>query len=239
MLVLDSQYTDGGRIAAERFVAEEYIIDLLGAFDSHRCAAVALQAGTSASVPTVWVVTDMCGCALTAACSNSQLLSLAEHCSASNPSNSCAASSLQERFVMSCSPLLGCTQVCTTYTRCCRRVELAQMLCSGLPLPYDYSGLLCETLFAQLLRLPSPRLCPVAFSALIAHAALLRPAFPKYLAGSVRQLYLRLQFLAPELADRLADVLAHFITNMNFRWGLASIVGCMDRLPYMTTAHTT
>lgn len=99
------------------------------------------------------------------------------------------------------------------------RVELAQMLCSGLPLPYDYSGLLCETLFAQLLRLPGPRLCPVAFSALIAHAALLRPAFPKYLAGSVRQLYLRLGFLAPELAERLADVLAHFITNMNFRCG--------------------
>jgi hypothetical protein len=106
--------------------------------------------------------------------------------------------------------------------RCCRRVELAQMLCSGLPLPYDYSGLLCETLFAQLLRLPGPRLCPVAFSALIAHAAILRPAFPKYLAGSVRQLYLRLQFLAPELAGRLADVLAHFITNMNFRCGCAA-----------------
>jgi len=97
------------------------------------------------------------------------------------------------------------------------RVELAQMLCSSLPLPYDYSGLLCETLFAQLLRLPAPRLSPVAFSALIAHAALLRPGFPKYLAGSVRQLYLRLQFLAPELSLRLADVLAHFITNMNFR----------------------
>lgn len=36
MVILDSQYTDGGRIAAERFVAEEYIIDLLGAWDSHR-----------------------------------------------------------------------------------------------------------------------------------------------------------------------------------------------------------
>eukprot|EP00775_Hariotina_reticulata_P013002 gene13002-13131_t len=133
MSILERQYTDAKRPAVERFVAEEYIIDLLGAFDSHR-------------------------------------------------------------------------------------VELAQMLCSSLPLPYDYSGLLCETLFAQLLRLPTPRLSPVAFSALIAHAALLRPGFPKYLAGSVRQLYLRLQFLAPELSLRLADVLAHFITNMNFRW---------------------
>lgn len=112
-----------------------------------------------------------------------------------------------------CNITRPCTPVCPTN----RRVELAQMLCSSLPLPYDYSGLLCETLFAQLLRLPSPRLSPVAFSALIAHTALLRPAFPRYLAGSVRQLYLRLQFLAPELAGRLADVLAHFISNMSFR----------------------
>jgi hypothetical protein len=92
------------------------------------------------------------------------------------------------------------------------------MLCNALPLPYDYSGLLCEALFAQLLRLPGPRLCPLAFSGLIAHAALLRPAFPKYLAGSVRQLFLRVEYLAPELVGRLAEVLAHFITNMGFRW---------------------
>jgi hypothetical protein len=36
MVIMDAQYTDGGRSAAERFVAEEYIIDLLGAFDSHK-----------------------------------------------------------------------------------------------------------------------------------------------------------------------------------------------------------
>lgn len=109
-----------------------------------------------------------------------------------------------------CVSLFPCTAVF--------RVELVPMLCNSLPLPYDYSGLLCETLFAQLLRLPTPRLCPLAFSSLIAHAALLRPAFPKYLAGSVRQLFLRVQFLAPELVGRLAEVLAHFITNMGFRW---------------------
>jgi hypothetical protein len=95
------------------------------------------------------------------------------------------------------------------------------MLCNSLPLPYDYSGLLCETLFAQLLRLPTSRLSPLAFSGLIAHAALLRPAFPKYLAGSVRQLFLRVEFLAPELVLRLAEVLAHFITNMGFRCAAA------------------
>jgi hypothetical protein len=96
-------------------------------------------------------------------------------------------------------------------------VELVQMLCTSLPLLYDYSGLLCETLFAQLLRLPTSRLSPLAFSGLIAHAALLRPAFPKYLAGSVRQLFLRVDYVAPELVGRLAEVLAHFITNMGFR----------------------
>jgi hypothetical protein len=104
------------------------------------------------------------------------------------------------------------------WCQCCtRRVELVQMLCNSLPLPYDYSGLLCETLFAQLLRLPTSRPSPLAFSGLIAHAALLRPAFPKYLAGSVRQLFLRVDYLAPELVGRLAEVLAHFITNMGFR----------------------
>lgn len=72
---------------------------------------------------------------------------------------------------------------CTTnhhpHTGFCNRPELVQMLSRSLPLPYDYSGLLCETLFAQLLRLPHPRLVPLAFSAIIAHTALLRPAFPK------------------------------------------------------------
>jgi hypothetical protein len=48
------------------------------------------------------------------------------------------------------------------------RLDLGNMLSSSLPLPYDYSGLLCETLFAQLLRLPAPRLVPLAFSAMIA-----------------------------------------------------------------------
>jgi hypothetical protein len=37
MFILERQYTDAKRPAVERFVAEEYIIDLLGAFDSHRC----------------------------------------------------------------------------------------------------------------------------------------------------------------------------------------------------------
>lgn len=41
MRVLESQYTDGNRGPLERFVAEEMIIDLLGAFDAHRYAAVA------------------------------------------------------------------------------------------------------------------------------------------------------------------------------------------------------
>lgn len=112
------------------------------------------------------------------------------------------------------------------FADCCnRRVELVQMLCNSLPLPYDYSGLLCETLFAQLLRLPTSRLSPLAFSGLIAHAALLRPAFPKYLAGSVRQLFLRVDYLAPELVGRLAEVLAHFITNMGFRCGWILSIG--------------
>lgn len=34
--MLDSQYTDAGRSPAERFVAEEYILDLLNSWEGHR-----------------------------------------------------------------------------------------------------------------------------------------------------------------------------------------------------------
>jgi len=43
MFILERQYTDAKRPAVERFVAEEYIIDLLGAFDSHRCVLYVQQ----------------------------------------------------------------------------------------------------------------------------------------------------------------------------------------------------
>lgn len=36
MVILDSQYTDAGRSAAERFVAEEYFLDLLDSWEAHR-----------------------------------------------------------------------------------------------------------------------------------------------------------------------------------------------------------
>lgn len=36
MSILDTQYTDAGRSPAERFVAEEYILDLLNSWDAYR-----------------------------------------------------------------------------------------------------------------------------------------------------------------------------------------------------------
>jgi len=36
MLILDAQYTEAGRPPAERFVAEEYILDLLNSWDGYR-----------------------------------------------------------------------------------------------------------------------------------------------------------------------------------------------------------
>lgn len=39
-MILDSQYTDAGRSPAERFVAEEYILDLLNSWEGHRWVSV-------------------------------------------------------------------------------------------------------------------------------------------------------------------------------------------------------
>jgi hypothetical protein len=36
MVILDAQYTDAGRAPAERFVAEEYILDLLNSWEGYR-----------------------------------------------------------------------------------------------------------------------------------------------------------------------------------------------------------
>lgn len=35
-MILDAQYTDAGRAPAERFVAEEYILDLLNSWEGYR-----------------------------------------------------------------------------------------------------------------------------------------------------------------------------------------------------------
>lgn len=95
------------------------------------------------------------------------------------------------------------------------------MLCRGLQLPYQYSGLLCETLLAAGLALPAPVLPPAALAGLLSATALLRPDFPKYLAGCMRQIFLRLGYLDPALARSAAQLLGCFITNMGFR-----CVGC-------------
>ena len=36
MVILDAQYTDAGRAPVERFVAEEYFLDLLDSWEGHR-----------------------------------------------------------------------------------------------------------------------------------------------------------------------------------------------------------
>jgi hypothetical protein len=48
--ILDRQYTEGGRPAIERFVAEEYIIDLLNTFESHRYLRACVWALAAAEV---------------------------------------------------------------------------------------------------------------------------------------------------------------------------------------------
>jgi hypothetical protein len=80
-----------------------------------------------------------------------------------------------------------------------RRVELATLLVSRLPLPYDHTGVLIETLLGAMARLPAPALRPVAYHTLIMDVCKLARESPKYMAAWVRAVYDRMGALDPEV----------------------------------------
>lgn len=79
------------------------------------------------------------------------------------------------------------------------RVELASLLVSRLPLPYEHLGILIEALLGALSRLPSPALRPVAYHTLLMDVCKLRRESPKYMAAWVRAAYDRMGALDPEV----------------------------------------
>ncbi len=62
---------------------------------------------------------------------------------------------------------------------------------AGLPIPYKYESLLAETLFSQLLRVPSPAHKPVAYAALMVDLCKLLPTFPRSMSACVRECFAR------------------------------------------------
>ncbi|KAI8470277.1 MAG: armadillo-type protein [Monoraphidium minutum] len=99
------------------------------------------------------------------------------------------------------------------------RVDLAALLVSRLPLPYDSLGILIETLLGAMARLPAPGLRPVAYHTLLMDVCKLARESPKYMAAWVRAAYDRMGALDPELRARVADYLAHHLSNFQWLWG--------------------
>jgi nuclear cap-binding protein subunit 1 len=83
-----------------------------------------------------------------------------------------------------------------------RRVELATLLTTRLPLPYDHTGVLIETLLGAMARLPAPELRPVAYHTLLMDVTKLARESPKYMAAWVRATYDRVGALDPEVGAR-------------------------------------
>ena len=100
-----------------------------------------------------------------------------------------------------------------------RRVELARILVSRLPVRYDHVGALVETLLGALVRLPAPALRPVAYATLLMDVCKLARESPKYLAAWVRAAHERAAALDPELRERIAEYLAHHLSNFQWLWG--------------------
>lgn len=98
------------------------------------------------------------------------------------------------------------------------RVETAHVLAAGLPVKYGYDAILAETIFSQLMLLPAPPLKPVAYATLLMDVCKLTPEFPKYLAAWIRSCFNRMPYLDPALRLRLAEYLAHHLSNFGFSW---------------------
>lgn len=99
------------------------------------------------------------------------------------------------------------------------RVDLAKLLVTRLPLPYDHLGVLIETLLGQMVRLPTSALRPVAYNTLLMDVCKLARESPKYMAAWIRAVYDRMVALDPELRGRVADYLAHHLSNFQWLWG--------------------
>ncbi|KIY91235.1 nuclear cap-binding protein subunit 1 [Monoraphidium neglectum] len=68
-------------------------------------------------------------------------------------------------------------------------------------------------------RLPAPALRPVAYHTLLMDVCKLARESPKYMAAWIRAAYDRMGALDPELRGRVADYLAHHLSNFQWLWG--------------------
>ncbi|XP_037491219.1 nuclear cap-binding protein subunit 1 [Jatropha curcas] len=102
--------------------------------------------------------------------------------------------------------LNGCRKECASYM-------------VGLPVPFRYEYLMAETIFSQLLLLPTPPFKPIYYTLVIMDLCKALPgAFPAVVAGAVRALFEKIADLDMECRTRLILWFSHHLSNFQFIW---------------------
>ena len=98
------------------------------------------------------------------------------------------------------------------------RVECAKRLARSLPLKYPYEISLCETIFGQMLRLPTSEYKTLMYSTLMVDLCKLISSFARPIFACVKECFNRIHFMDQFLVQRLAEWLAYHVSNYNFQW---------------------
>ncbi|EPS74204.1 hypothetical protein M569_00545, partial [Genlisea aurea] len=99
----------------------------------------------------------------------------------------------------------------------CRK-ECASSLV-GLPVNFRYEYLMAETIFSQILMLPEPPFKPLYYTLVIMDLCKALPgAFPSVVAGAVRSLFDKIEYLDMECRNRLILWFSHHLSNFQFVW---------------------
>jgi nuclear cap-binding protein subunit 1 len=104
------------------------------------------------------------------------------------------------------------------------RVECAKRLARAMPLKYPYEVSLCETIFGQMLRLPTSEHKAIMYGTLMVDLCKLINGsngsmnFSRPMSACVKECFTRMPVLDPYLTQILAEWLAYHVSNYNFGW---------------------
>lgn len=147
--LLPPENTWGSRPKIERLVAEEYIIDTIHYFDADRVACAKTLASGDTDDAATRLLSLLEGIQLMAIC--------------------CA----QARFLgfrpSSDSSRMHCLSISTWIPSGYAKEKSMQLSClfAGLPLKGKIEPILTETIFSQMLRVPTPHLKPIAYATIL------------------------------------------------------------------------
>ncbi|QDZ21442.1 MIF4G-like domain-containing protein [Chloropicon primus] len=82
----------------------------------------------------------------------------------------------------------------------------------------QYTAVLAEAVFSDMLQLPSQHFAPIFYSGVISDLCLKMPGFPKYMSACVRYALERVDSMDLEASQRLAQWQAYHLSAFQFQW---------------------